>query len=483
MAIVWRETLSLHVPNLDQQHKSIINTFSVLEKACDTKNFELVDKLVDTLLPYFNRHFKEEEAYFEEIQYAQRDWHKKVHGELRHRAEDLVGRYRIAADDDARLTIANDLGTFFADYLFDHIVKEDMKVKAAGRVDTSAPVSVVVLHEKGADEQRRRKEERNKDIEYSLPPHLAHLLTRLEYDVPDLPPPQGGYATFQMLCEGAIERRLDKVLIFFQRRNRQLERELPPFFLSSPKFREKLYAALRRLVLPELWASRQVRALSASVDISRIDNESFWDLISDTLRLYLMDCWRMTWEHLKPVSVRKEDGGQVFKVKDQLKLLREMLQPDDPADYDLPKIGAHELDLFSSLLDLQTDWWGKLNRSWQVFLDLYEQEKDPRMFQQRVREGALRDYMLESFNSYPIEWLDFILLAAHSVFPRITTGFLDSFTTNYPYREKVLPFTMRYIGLVKQVPEISQRELREEEAYKEQRAELRKVLTGRGSQG
>lgn len=482
MPIVWRETLSLQVPNLDQQHKSIITTFSKLEKACAERDFDVIDKVVSSLLPYFIRHFQEEEAHFEAIQYAQRDWHKKMHAELRRRAEDLVGRYEMAGrDEDARLTIGKALGEFFADYLFDHIVKEDMKVKSAGKVQTATPVQVVVLHEKGAEELARRKHERNKDIEYALPPRLEHLLKRLDYDAPQLPPPKSGYATFEALCQGAVERRLDKVLIFFQRRNPLLDRELPPFCLSSPQFREKLFAAISRMILPELWASRQVRSLSASLEISALDDEGFWELIGDTLRLHLTNSWRESWDQLKPVTVKKADGSQVSGVKEPLKLLRELLRPDDPADYDLPKICAHELDLFSSLLDLQTDWWDKLNRSWQVFFDLYEQERDPRVFQQRVREGALRDYMLETFSGYPVEWLDFILLAAHAVFPRITTGFLDSFTTNYPQRRSVLPFTMRYLDQVRERPDISERELREEDAYNQQRAELRKVLTGRGA--
>jgi hemerythrin-like metal-binding protein len=479
MPIAWRDTLSLREPHVDHQHKSILNTINTLEKAVNNADSAVIFTIFSNVVPYLRKHFKEEEAYFEEIKFPRMDWHRRLHADLLTRAEDVERTFKRAADDEARIAAAKDLQVFLSDYVSGHVLTEDMKAKPYVKLDPSSKVSMLVLHEKSEEEHKLRKTLREKDVEYHLPSHLAHLTKRIEFVVPDMPAPQSGYETFEALCESAIFRRLDRVLLFFQRYNPELRRELPPFFLSSPHFREKFQAALRALVLPTLWESRQVRLASASLDISKIDNESFWAVIEPTLRSDIMQWWKVSWDSMKPVVGRRQDGGTVLKVREALKRLREMLEPDEPEHYDLPRIAARELGVFVSLLDVETDWWDKLTVSWKIFVDLYEQEKHPRVFQQKAREGALRDFMLESFNRYPIEWLDFILLACHYAFPRVTTVFLERFTTNYDNRDVMLPYTMRYLDLVKARPEIRRREIEEENLYQEEREELRKFLTGR----
>ena len=479
MPIVWRDTLSVEEPYLDQQHRSIINTLNMLEKAREARSLPIIEKIFSNVISYFTKHFRDEEAYFDHIQFARRDSHKQMHADLLKRAEEIVWKFEHAADDRARFAAGDELERFLGDYLFDHIVKEDMKLKGAGKVETASLVSMVVLHEKTEEEHARRREERGKDIEYALPFHLQHLLKRLDYIAPELALPRNAFGSFEMLCEAAILRRLDMVLLFFQRYNPDLKRDLPPFFLSSPLFRAKLQAAVRKFVWPLLSESRQIRTLSASLDLSKVDESSFWTVISPSLRQNILECWHSGWAALKPIAGRKEEGRTVWKVKDELKQLREMLQPDTPGDYDMPRIGVHELDVFVSLLDTKTDWWDQLEGSWKIFVDLYEQEKDPRVYQERAREGALRDYMLQTFNNFPTEWLDFILLAAYRVFPRINTRFLESLVTSYPNRETVLPFTMRFLEQARERPDILYREVKEEEAYNKERAELRKILTGR----
>ena len=454
----------------------------MLEKARETRTLPIVEKIFANVLPYFVKHFRDEEAHLDHVQFAERDCHKQIHADLLKRADELVKKFQQAPDEHSGLTAAEELERFLVDYLFDHIVKEDMKVKTGETEMCEPAVSMAALNERTEEQRSRRREEREKDLEYDLPFHLQHLLKRLDYVAPDLPPVKEAFPSFEVLCESAILRRLDKVLLFFQRYNPDLKRELPPFFLSSPQFRTKLQEAVRKFVLPNLWESRQIRTLAANLDLSKVNDESFWGVINATLRATILECWENGWNDLKPVVTRKDDGTRVLKIKDSLKQLREMLQPANETDYDLPKIGAQELEVFTSLLDTTEDWWELLNKPWKVFVDLYEQEKDPRVYQERAREGALRDYMLQTFNSYPTAWLDFILLASYRVFPRISTRFIDNFTTNYANREKVLPFTMRFLEQAREKPEIMFRELREEQSFNQERDELRKVLAHREGQ-
>lgn len=484
MPLAWRDTMGMREPDLDHEHKLIILSVNALEKAHDSGDAAAIQRLFSWVLPHLKKHFEEEEAYFERIRYLRRFHHKQLHAGLLERVEEIHRTFSQAADDTGRLDAAAALHTFFEEYVFEHVMEEDIRAKpGAKRPEPPLPsseASMIGLEHKSEQAREERQTQRNSDVEYHLPPHLEHLLKRIEFVIPDLPPVESGFTSFQALCEAAIFRRLDRVLLFFRRHNSELRRELPPLFLSTEKFRGKFHAALSKLVLPLLWESRQVRLASSSLDLAQTDTENFWTSIEPTLRAEIMHWWRLSWTNLRPIAGKPtEDGRTVLKVKDELKSLREMLQPDNPADYDLPKIGQRELDVFSSLLDVDTDWWSKLNLAWTIFVDLYEQEKDPRVFQQRAREGALRDFMLESFSKFPTEWLDFILLACHACFPRVTSQFLDSFTRNYGKREQTLPFTMRYLERVAETPEIRYREIQADDTYQRQREELRKFLANR----
>lgn len=477
MAIAWRDTMSINEPYLDHQHKLIINTLGVLEKAQQQRNEAAIHTVFSNLLPYFKKHFQEEEQFFEQIKYPRRDWHKQLHAALLQKAEAIYRQFSQAAEEEGRLAAAAALHGFIQDYIFDHMATEDIKAKPYTKLDASSTISMVVLHEQSEQAYNQRRQQREQDIEYHLPPHLAHLLKHIEFLVPELGPPQGDFETFEALCESAIFRRLDRVLLFLQRRNAEQRPELPPPFLLSHHFREKFHTALRELVLPTLWDSRQVRLAASSIDLSGIDNESFWTRIEPTLRADIMYWWQQTWQNMRPVMGRREaDGRNVLKIKDSLKRLRELLQPDEPEQYDLPRLSQTELTIFASLLDVDTDWWDKLNLAWTIFVDLYEQEKDPRVFQQKAREGALRDFMLESFDKFPTEWLDFLLLCCHWNFPRVTSMFLEKFTTNYGNRDSLLPYTMRYIDQIKSMADVRRREAEAEADYQREREELRLFL-------
>jgi len=328
--------------------------------------------------------------------------------------------------------------------------------------------------------------EENPDVEYYLPPHLSHLLKRLDYVVPVLPPPEGGFPSFDKLCEAAICRRVDKVLVFFQRHNPAVVRELPPIFLTSPEFAEKFRAAIGKLVFPIIWESRQVRMLSTSFEWATADTDSFWEFVGDQQADKVMASWIEAWNELRLIEAKKEDGTRVFKVKDNTKMLREMLQPSSDTAYDLPKVGNREIEVFKSLLDPLNDWWSRLTIAWQACHDLYEQEKDPRVFQQKAREGAFRDNLLAAFQRFPDQWGDFLVLTCHRVFPRVSTEFLEKFSTNLGRneieREHYMPYLIRYLRQVREHPEIRLRERDDEFDFEEKMNELRVFLKGSAQQ-
>jgi len=96
----------------------------------------------------------------------------------------------------------------------------------------------------------------------------------------------------------------------------------------------------------------------------------------------------------------------------------------------------------------------------------------------------LRDNLLAAFQRFPDQWGDFLILACHRMFPRISTLFLESFVTNVgrndAEREVHLPYTVRTLRQARLDPSIREAELAEEEQWQEEMERLRKYLRGAG---
>lgn len=489
--IVWRDAMSVGAPALDADHKRMIDMINQTEQWIGQDNWRQVATITSELLRYVDEHFRREEAVLAATRYPGFELHRKGHEALSAKARLLHEKFKAAQLEEDLKTCSQVLIRVLTDWLVNHILKEDMKFKPFIPKKAPAPPPPAPAMEMYSGlppkddeaERRAKREARNKDIEYELPPNLARLLKRLDYVVPELPEPAKGFDDFEKLCEAAIGRRIDKVLVFFQRHNPDLRRELPPFFLSSAEFAGKFKAAVTRFIFPIIWDSRNIRMLATSYEWAEDDSESFWEHVTKPLEDSILQGWNTGWDELKLLEVKKPDGTRVLQVKDNTKALREMLAPSSPEAYDLPKIGNREIETFRSLLDPKNDWWKRLNYAWRICHDLYEQEKDPRIFQQKARDGALRDNLLGAFARFPPEWGDFLVLACHRVFPRISSAFLESFVANFgttePQRELHVPYTVRYLRQCKENPDIWLHERNAEQEWQGQMKELSNYLAHR----
>ena len=485
MAISWRDGMATGDPKIDEDHKKFITLINTMDAISSQGQYSLLGPLLEKLGDFSERHFSREETLMASVGFPELEAHKALHQQVAKKVRLIAEKFLGASTPPEQRQICTILLATLNEFFIGHILKEDIKIKPFLRQEPQPQTISLLsnLSQISEAEAIKRRIQRSQDIEYQLPPHLAHLLRRLEFNIPDLPPPESEFPGFDKLCEAAIFRRIEKVLVFFQRSNPEIVRELPPFFLSSPEFAQKLRIAVSKLIFPVIWESRQVRMTSTSFDWTGVDTENFWDHLSSTLKESILNCWAEGWDRLKLVETKKPDGTKVLQVKEPTKILRAMLQPSSDAAYDLPKIGNREIDTFKSLLDTATDWWMKLNNAWKIVTDIYEQEKDPRVFQQKAREGALRDNLLAVFNRFPEQWGDYLVLSCHQVFPRISSQFLESFATNFgrteEQREAYVPYTIHYLRRVRQHPEIRDRERQEEEDWQEQIKQLRNYLTGR----
>ena len=80
MAIQWRESLSIGVEAIDDQHKELLQQFDSLLSACkEGKAIGELDGLLDFLSRYVITHFNDEEAIQRRHRYPEYEDHKKEH--------------------------------------------------------------------------------------------------------------------------------------------------------------------------------------------------------------------------------------------------------------------------------------------------------------------------------------------------------------------------------------------------------------------
>jgi hemerythrin-like metal-binding protein len=517
MSILWRDSMQIGDEWLDAEHKRFIALLNLAERSLNQKDVAPIGEIFDELQSYVETHFAHEEAYMAKVGYPEIQDHKKLHEELSVRFFTLQGRYRAAQTDAERRRHATKLAEFLREWLIDHILKEVVDLKAyvpapappdkpqttpwlASRLaknsddtatwPTLAPAPTpsptpapTVQPGPAAGGAKGHGEWKTVGV---IPPHLQKFVEPLEYTVPRPPAPKLEFASFEQLAESAIWRSVNKILLFFQRHNANVVRELPPLFIASPEFARNLKRALDTFVFPVMWQTRRLKMLMTNFGSAVTDDDTFFDKLGERNPEHILAVWGQIWNGLRLIEAGQESGYNLVKVKDNTKYLREILQPSTPLAYDMPKVGNREIEVFKALLDPRHDWSAQFNRRWRVLHDYYVQEKtmlgDP-----DIREGTLRDHLIEMFNYVPEPWGDFMILTAHRVFPRLDTQFLETFSTNFgrteALREAVMPYTMRYLRQARMEPEIRQREMADEEEWANAFIELKKYRKWRTDGG
>lgn len=492
-------------PEVDAEHKRFIALLNLIEMGLEENDVSRSNDIYEELLVYVENHLPAEEAYMESIGFQALDEHKKQHEDFTYRFYVALGRFRASIDDDERRRHVQKLAEMVREWLAEHILKEIIELKPYGQPTPAKPrqpmtTSWLMPHPlPGQKVQQQAAPGTTAQPAPTLPPvpmtgggewkaigalpaHLEVHLKPLEYTIPRMPQAITDFPSFQALCEGAVWRWVNKVLTFFQRANDKITRDLPPLFIASPEFAKNFKKVLDEVVFPMMWEQRRMRMLLTNFDAGMSDDESFFSRLGPRNTEHVLQVWAQTWTSLRLIESQGLQGFTVMKVKEETKKVRQTLEPADESLYDLPKIGNREIELFKALLDPGNDWWNAFAKLWKPCHDYYVQEKTP-MGDPDIREGTLRDHLIDAINALPDPWGDFMLLTAHRCFPRLDCTFLESFVTNFGRtdvaREAVIPYTMRYLRQVREHPEILEREKREEEEWQNALIELRKYRSWR----
>lgn len=517
MSIVWRESMKVGDDRLNADHRKFIALLNLTERGLQQKDVAPATDIFEELQAYIESHFPAEEAYMERIGYPERETHRKQHETLAYRFYVLQGRFRAANNDTERRRHVLKLAEFLREWLIEHMLREVIELKPYAQAEPmvrslmtspwlvaapqalaaetppavplaanlTAPVNanIVPMATPASTAGMAGGEWRSLG---AVPAHLQKFLAPLDYVIPRPAPPVSDFPSFRALCEAAVWRSVNKLLIFFQRHNENIVRELPPLFIASPEFARNLRRTIETYIFPAMWETRRMRMLLTNFDRAMADDDTFFARLGDRNTDHILAVWSQCWNALRLIEGPRDSGFNIVKIKEDTKRIRDMLQPSTPLAYDLPKVGNREIEIFKALLDPINDWNLQLARRWKPLNDYYIQEKtalgDP-----DIREGTLRDHLIEIFNGLPEPWGDFILLTAHRVYPRLDSLFLETFTTNFGRtevaREAVMPYTMRYLRQVRAEPEIRERELREEEEWLNGLTELRKYRNWRSFGG
>jgi hemerythrin len=121
--IEWKESYSVGVGLIDEQHKKLFSLINDLYFAMkESKDKEILGKLLDELAKYVDVHFRAEEAYMEKFDYAGTDEQKEQH---KHYSDKIKAFQEAYAQKDALLSY--EIIDFLEDWILNHVTGEDKK--------------------------------------------------------------------------------------------------------------------------------------------------------------------------------------------------------------------------------------------------------------------------------------------------------------------------------------------------------------------
>lgn len=125
--LVWNDQYSVHIPEIDEQHKKL---FALINDLYDNirqgHGEEAVDDTLKALVDYTHTHFEFEEKMMFDHHYPDFEQHCAEHTEMIRRIAELSNRR-------GQGPIGDELMTFLFDWLTHHILEEDMKYASSCR--------------------------------------------------------------------------------------------------------------------------------------------------------------------------------------------------------------------------------------------------------------------------------------------------------------------------------------------------------------
>lgn len=119
--IIWQDSFSVGIPQLDDQHKKLVAMFNDLhERLKDGTSHEVIVKILYNLVQYTKTHFADEEKIMSHFNYPKLDSHRKIHEVMTSMVGHYVGQYKSGEPD-----IEIELLKFLYNWFTKHIAQDD----------------------------------------------------------------------------------------------------------------------------------------------------------------------------------------------------------------------------------------------------------------------------------------------------------------------------------------------------------------------
>jgi len=124
--IIWDESFSVGVDDLDKQHQELINMINqLIEKEDTSVHSEIVSETLTEMTQYMDYHFKTEEKYLADSGYPDYSLHRKQHDLF---MEQTIEFCQKIMSNDTKTPA--EIYSFLMSWLTNHILKSDMQYKS-----------------------------------------------------------------------------------------------------------------------------------------------------------------------------------------------------------------------------------------------------------------------------------------------------------------------------------------------------------------
>ena len=130
MSIAWRDAMSVGDPVIDEDHRHLVDLINNFETAVSGAiNHKRIARVLLGLVEYTGEHFAREEDLQLKVRYPFHDSHRRAHRDVLKKLSDIVAVYTKTPDGPERDRMVTDLGTFLKEWLVDHIIQSDLRMK------------------------------------------------------------------------------------------------------------------------------------------------------------------------------------------------------------------------------------------------------------------------------------------------------------------------------------------------------------------